>query len=469
VMQRDDIPRTVRALATAYRRHELSPVDVTRSLLEQAEASQETINAFIAITGDRALTQARDAEQRLMRGDASPLLGVPITLKDLYDQAGVSTTAGMSSLRDAVVSADAASVRRLFRAGAVSLGKTNMHECAFGITSTNPHYGPVHNPWNTARIPGGSSGGAGAAVVAGLGPVGMGSDTGGSIRIPAALCGLVGLKPTYGRADKSGVFPLSDTLDHVGPLSQTVADTAYVMDVIAGPGSRDPSSAWRPVERLVRALGRLMHGVRVGVIAEQQHGVHPDVSTAMDQAIRVIERLGAVVTVVSMPELDALRPAFSTIIYSEAATVHRRSITETPGAYSADVRGRLQEGLAIPAVQYVEAYALLRKTRARVGAWFTDVDLLVGPTVPIPAPTIGTSTISVDGVEAELRSQMTRFTAPYNFTGLPAISVPCGFSQDGMPLGMQLAARPWAEALLVSMAHAYEQATDWHLRYPPLA
>lgn len=465
-MDAADLPQTVQALTDAYSRRELSPVEVTEVLLRRARDSQPTINAFIAITAEQAMEQARAAERMLARGGRTPLLGIPVTLKDLFDQHGVPTTAGSSLRRDAFAEADAPVVRRMFEAGAISLGKTNLHECAYGITNDNPHFGAVHNPWDRTRIPGGSSGGAGAAVAAGIGPVAMGSDTGGSIRIPAALCGVVGLKPTYGRVPKAGVFPLSASLDHAGPLARTVADAASTLECIAGPSPDDPTSAARPVDRYTEALGRQIGGLRVGVIEQHMRDLAPEVGAAVEAAIGALSRLGAHVRRVSWPDYDDVRPAQSAIQYAEASAVHRASLEAHPEAYGDDVRQRLQEGLAVLAVDYIAAFEKQRRLKASIADLLREVDVLAGPTVPIPAQPIGQLTLVFNGAETTVRAQLTRFTWPYNITGLPAISVPCGFTSEGLPIGLQLGTRAFEEMTLLQAAHAYEQATEWHVRRP---
>lgn len=465
-MDAADIPQTVRALTDAYGRGELSPVEVTEALLRRARASQATLNAFIAITGERAMEQARAAERLIAGGSRTPLLGIPVTLKDLFDQRGVPTTAGSPLRRGAIADADAPVVRRMFESGAVSLGKTSLHEWAYGITSDNPHVGAVRNPWDLSHIPGGSSGGAGAAVAAGIGSIGMGSDTGGSIRIPAALCGVVGLKPTYGRVPKSGVFPLSASLDHAGPLARTVADAAVALECIAGESADDRTSSARPVDRYTEALDRTIAGLRVGVVEQHMRDLDPEVGAAVEAAISVLSRLGARVERLAWPDYDDIRPAQSSIQYAEASAVHRATLEAHPEAYGDDVRQRLQEGLAVLAVDYIAALETQRRLQASIAGLLRDVDILAGPTVPIPAQPIGRLTMVFNGAETTVRAQMTRFTWPYNITGLPAISVPCGFTSDGLPIGIQLGARAFDELTLLRAAHAYEQATEWHVRRP---
>jgi len=463
----DTLPTTINGLTAAYRTRQLSPVEVTRALLERAEQTQPSLNAFITITAERALEQARRAEHEILRGGTALLLGIPITLKDLFDQRGVATTAGSALRRDAIADADAPVVGRLFAAGAVSLGKTNLHEFAYGVTNNNPHFGPVRNPWNSAHIPGGSSGGAGAAVAAGLGPVGMGSDTGGSIRIPASLCGVVGLKPTYGRVPKIGVFPLSNSLDHAGPLTRTVADAAIVLAVIAGYHVTDPTTVRHPLGSYLQVLGQPLAGLRVGVIEQHLQESDSEVAVLAQAAIETLSQQRAVIRRVIWPDLELIPAAQRPIQYAEASNVHRATLQATPEAYGADIRQRLEEGLSVRAVDYLAAQALRARLRAAAEQHFQDVDVLVGPTLPISAPPIGDPGVRVSDALAQSRSRLTRFTWPYNTTGFPALSVPCGFTNAGLPVGLQIGGRPFDEATILRVGHAYEQATAWHLQTPP--
>jgi aspartyl-tRNA(Asn)/glutamyl-tRNA(Gln) amidotransferase subunit A len=458
----DDVLGSIAELREAYRRRRVSPVEVTRELLERAERLQPRINAFITITAERALAQARAAERRLRRGDGDgdgpPLLGVPITLKDLYDQRGVPTTAGSGLRREAAAAADAPVVGRLFRAGAVSLGKTNTHELAWGASGINPHFGAVRNPWDPERIAGGSSGGAGAAVAAGLGLVGMGTDTAGSVRIPAALCGVVGLKPTYGLVPVAGVVPLFPTLDHAGPLTRTVADAALVLSVIAGRDRADASSVRRPKEDYTATLGAGIEGMRVGMVAQQRENVEAEVLAAVDAAAGVLERLGARVVAVAWPEVPSTRG-----IVAEGAAVHRAAFEANPDGFGPDARRSLEAAMEIRAVDYLAALRSVGEVRARTEELFLAadgerVDVLVGPTMASPARRLD-ATSSATGA-------LVRLTGAYNVAGIPAISVPCGFTSGGLPVGLQIAGRRFDEAAVLRVACAYEQASDWHLRRP---
>jgi aspartyl-tRNA(Asn)/glutamyl-tRNA(Gln) amidotransferase subunit A len=457
----DDLPGSIAALQQAYRRRQLSPVEVTRALLERAQRLQPLLRAFITVTPEQALAQAHAAERRLRDGETSPLLGAPLTLKDVYDQRGVPTTAGSGLRRTAVATADAPLVRRLFRAGAISLGKTNLDELAYSGTGSNLHFGAVRNPWDLARRPGGSSAGAGAAVASGLGLVGMGSDTVGSIRVPAALCGVVGLKPTYGRVPTAGMVPLYASLDHAGPLSRTVADAAAVLQVVAGGSRADPRASSRARGDYVGALGAGIAEMRVGLVALPRTEVDGEVSAAVDAAVATLEQLGARVLPVTWPALPPVEG-----LSAEAAVTHRELLETNPDGLGPYVRRRLEQGMAVRAVTYLASQRTLRELRRQTGRLFRattgePVDVLLGPTLPRAATLLDGS----DGAGGG----WTRFTRPYNETGLPAITVPCGFTSRGLPIGLQVAGRPFAETDVLRVAHAYEQATDWHRRRPPLA
>lgn len=457
-MDLDELPGSVNELTLAYREHRLSPVEVTQALLDQAERSQPTLNAFITITAESALTQARAAERRLLLGEATPLLGVPITLKDVYDQRGVPTTAGSSIWRDSLAHSDALVVQRLFCAGAISLGKTNMHELAYGSTSINRHFGPVRNPWNLDCIAGGSSGGAGAAVAARIGWAGLGSDTAGSIRMPAALCGVVGFKPTYGRVPMTGVLPLMPSLDHVGPLTRCVSDAATVLEVIAGYAASDPNCAYQAVDDYVGVLGKTLSGVRIGLIERQLADASSDVARAVEAASERLISSGARLQTVLWPNLPDLKREMA----AEATANHLKILQAKPDCLGADVRERLRDGLDIRAVAYITSLKTLHRLRLEIESMFDTVDVVLGPTVPRGAP--GFAEVAAGG-----RISLAQFTRPYNLTGLPVITIPCGFTDSGLPIGLQIAGKHFDEAMVLRVAYAYEQQTDWHLRKPPEA
>ncbi len=445
------------------RERELSPVELAEACLARIEAKEPGLNAFITVIAEEALASARDAEKAIAKGDyRGPLHGIPLALKDLFAVEGVKMTAGSKILADHVASEDAEATVRLRAAGAVIVGKLNLHEFAFGATGVNPHYGSARNPWDLERITGGSSSGSGAAVASGECPAALGTDTGGSIRIPASLCGIVGLKPTYGRVSKRGVVPLSWSLDHVGPLTRTVEDAAIVLQAIAGHDPLDGSSADEPVPDYVGPLRDGISGLRIGV-PEQFFFENLDgaVQKAVRDAITTLSELGAVVVEVALPYVAEIPGAVTAIMLPEALAYHQKWMSERPEDYGDDVRYRLEMGATYLALHYVQAQRL---RELAVQSWreqvFSQVDLLVTPTTPLPAARI-------DDGSLQVTFNLIRFTNPINFLGLPAISVPCGFSHEGLPIGLQLIGRWWDEATVLRAAHTYEQATSWHNRRPP--
>jgi aspartyl-tRNA(Asn)/glutamyl-tRNA(Gln) amidotransferase subunit A len=455
---------TIRQVADRLRRRELSPVELTQAILDRIDRLDSELNAFITVMHEEALEQARQAEQALSAGnDLGPLHGVPISLKDLYQTAGVKTTGGSKILAVWVPTADSTVTRRLREAGAIIVGKNNLHEFAYGATNENPHYGSARNPWDRERITGGSSGGSGAAVAAGLGYASMGSDTGGSIRCPAALCGTVGIKPTYGRVSRTGVLPLSWSLDHCGPLTRTVEDAALILNVISGHDPTDPASADRPVPDFAAALDGKVDGLRVGVIREYfGENVQPEVAAAIRAAIADLKRLGAQVEEVSVPEDAYALGTWNAIGCSEATAIHEPWLTSRRDEYGPDVLERLLQGQHISATQYLKGQRARRVLIERATALFERVDVLASPAVPIVAPTIA------EGRGAAGRAQLLGFTRLFNILGLPTISVPCGFSSSGLPIGLQLAGRPFDEQTVFRAAYAYEQQAGWHTHRPSL-
>jgi aspartyl-tRNA(Asn)/glutamyl-tRNA(Gln) amidotransferase subunit A len=453
---------TIRQVGERLRRRELSPVELTTAILDRAERLNGPLNAFITITRERALEQARQAETALLAGDdLGPLHGVPISLKDLYQTAGVKTTGGSKILADWVPATDATVTRLLRRAGAVVIGKNNMHEFAFGGTNENPHYGPARNPWDRERVPGGSSGGSGAAVAAGIGYASMGSDTGGSIRLPAAVCGVVGIKPTYGLVSRAGVLPLSWSLDHCGPLTRTVEDAAIVMNAIVGHDPADPASANRPTPDFAAALDGQVQGIRVGVLQEYLgERMDPEVVAAVRTAARELGRLGMRVSDISVPEVAHGAGASVAILYSEAASIHERWLKTHRDQYGGDVRGRLTQGARMTATQYLKGQQARRVLIDRFARLFEEIDVLISPTAAIPAPTIPESRGDV------ARAQMLGYTRLFNVLGGPTLSVPCGFTAGGLPIGLQLAGRPFEDATILRVAHAYEREAGWYTHRP---
>ena len=438
-----------------------SSVDLVRACLDRITRHDRELGAFITLTANSALDEARRADDDLATGiDRGPLHGIPVALKDLYDTAGIRTTGGSRIFGDRVPKKDCVVVEKLRAAGAVFLGKLNLHEWALGVTNQNPHYGPACNPWDTTRIPGGSSGGSAIAIASGFCYLSPGSDTGGSIRIPASLCGVAGLKPTYGRVSLRGVIPLSWTLDHSGPLARTVADLALALNAMAGHDPLDPSSSDVPVDDYAVGIDGGATGVRVVVPTNYFFDdVDAEVEAAVREAARVLTSLGATVTELALPRVELLA-AQRAILLTDAAAYHREHLRVRAADIGADVLTRLRTGQTFTGVDYAQARRDRDELRREWSGLLREYDIILSPTTIIAAP-------ARDGQDAVAAAQrLTVNTLPFNLTGLPAISVPCGFTQVGLPIGLQLAAGPWRERLLLRVARTYEHATPWHQRLP---
>ncbi len=459
---------TIQQAAAGLRERRVSAAELTEAALDRARRLTE-LNAFITVLEDRARKQARQRDEELARGqDRGPLHGIPVALKDVFCTKGIRTTCGSRIFADYVPDRDAAVVERLEAAGAVLIGKTNMHELAFGITSSNPHFGAVRNPWDLQRIPGGSSGGSGAAVAAGMVFMAMGSDTGGSIRIPAAFCGTVGLKPTFGRVSRYGVMPLDFTLDHMGPLTRCVRDAAITLWAIAGHDPRDDTSSRRPVEPYVPPREVSLAGVRIGLPENFYfERVDPEAAAAVHRMARLAESLGAHIVPVRVPDIAAMNTVGRIIVQAEAAALMERYANRREH-FGADVRALLDQGRLLPATDYINAQRLRRLMRSQFQGVFGAADCLLTPTTPSAAPRIGQSTVEFDGGEEDVRLASTRLVRAVNVVGLPALSLPCGFDRQGLPLGLQIIGRPFEEAFLFRVAAALEDATDFHDRKPAL-
>jgi len=459
-MTMDDLI-SISELGGRLRRREVSPVEVTRECLARIERLNPALNAFITVMSESATAEARRAEAEILRGEwRGALHGVPVAVKDLIDIEGVRTTAASALYRDRVARQDAEVVRRLRDAGAVIVGKNNLHEFAYGGSSLVSHFGDVHNPWDVGRIAGGSSGGSAAAVSAGMVYAAIGTDTAGSIREPAALCGCVGLKPTYGRVSSGGVIPLSASLDHVGPLAATVEDAAVVLLAIAGYDAGDVGSAEVAVTDYVSALREDVKGMRVGVARGYFFDeVDAEVASAMDTALRGIQSLGAELREVRFGENDV--PIDRTVQAAESYAFHAENVAKRPELYQVETLRRIRNGEAITAGEFIRRRRELEEARRNIGAMFAEVDVIVTPTMPTAAPSIAELKADPDALRpAELK--LLRNTRPFNVWGLPAISVPCGFTAGGLPIGMQIAGPHWREDLVLQLAHAYERATGWH-------
>jgi len=452
---------TIAELGRLFRAPKLSPLEYAADSLRRIERLDKTLHSFVTVTGDRALADARAAETAFRRGDAGPLAGIPIAYKDLYATRGILTTAGSALLADWVPEDDCTCVTRLQQAGMVMLGKLITHEFAFGIQFPNHRFPAARNPWNLDHIPGGSSSGSGAALAAGLTVGALGSDTGGSIRGPAAFCAIAGLKPTYGRVSRAGVVTLSWTLDHTGPMARTVEDCAHLLQALAGHDPADPASSREPVGDYVSVIGDGVKGLRIGVPRAFFHdGVHAEVGSAFAAALDTLRRLGAEVRDVDIPHIRDT-PSFMVIMLTEAFSYHEADLRSRPELYGDVLREKLMIGGLFTSAEYVQAQRVRARLRAETAAVLRDVDLLASPTAIVPPPTFATTW---DPDLPFARSNM----PPFNMTGLPALALPCGFSSTGLPLSLQLAGRPFDEATVLRAGHAYEQATEWHRRRPPV-
>ncbi len=461
---------TISEAASLIESKQLSPVELVAAHLERIEQTDERLNSFITLLAEEATEAAAVSETEIQNGGyRGPLHGIPIGLKDLYYTKGVRTTVGSKIMRDFVPDYDAAVTERFRDAGAILLGKLQMHEFALGATSENPHDGPARNPWDTTRITGGSSGGSGSAVAAGQCMAALGSDTGGSVRIPASACGIVGLKPTFGRVSRVGVFPLANSLDTVGPMTRTVMDTAMVMNAIAGYDERDQSSANRADEDFTRLLNKDISGLRIGVPQDYFYDmIEEEVAAAVRRAAAVLEGLGAQVEECSIPALNDSISISGTILLTEAAEIHLDNLRRQPDDFGSDVRGRLEEGAMTPAVTYIAAQRARTEFNQAIAEAMKIYDVLLAPTTALGAPKLSENFVDVGGAHEAKLSIMPRLTRPHNICGIPTVSVPCGFTSEGLPIGMQLAARSFEDALALQVAHLYEQATEWHTRRPRL-
>ena len=464
-------PAGIANLRHLYHSGALSPLEVVRDTLQRIERLDPTLNSYLTVTAEQALRQAARAEADIRAGEArGPLHGIPYAAKDLLDTRGVPTTVGSKIMAGNIPGRDAAVIQRLRRAGAILVGKTGMHEWAYGITSDNPHFGPVRNPWNPERIPGGSSGGSAAAQAARLCAFSLGSDTGGSIRIPAALCGVAGLKPTFGRVSRHGAFPLAHTLDTLGPFGSCVEDTALAYAAMAGRDRRDAASIARPVEIPDLDGEPRLDGTVIGVPSRFyfEHPA-PDVDAAMTAALAVLRSLGADLREVDVPDIEAANSLHRLILLAEASSVHRNRLEGRREDFGRDVRALLDQGRFVLATDYLDAQRARRVFCREFNAMFREVDAMVAPAVPIPTARVGEFEIEVDGRRENVRLATTRNIRALNLTGLPVLSVPCGFHRDGLPIGLQVVGPAFGEKQILRIGHAYERATDWHLRVPAMA
>ncbi len=458
-------------LGDAIAARQLSAVEVVSATVARAERLQPVLNCFISLQAEAALESAAAADAALARGEApGPLHGVPLAHKDMFYRTGHVTTCGSRIRRDFVPDHDSTALARLDRAGAIYLGGLNMAEFATGPTGHNEHWGDCRNPWNQAHISGGSSSGSGASVGGRVVYGALGSDTGGSVRLPSACCGVVGLKPTNGLVSRHGLMPLSYTLDTVGPLVRTVRDAARITSVIAGHDPLDPTSSQRPVPDYEAALAEGATGLRVGVSTDYFYDVATDeVRALMERSLDVFRAAGAEVVEVSVPDIARINHLSNVVLSSEAAAIHEPWIAGRPDDYQEQVRNRYEPGLHVPAVKYIQALS----ARAGLLREFADtalagVDALHTPGIPFPIPTRDETNVGGGERMAQMVADLSWCTRAANYLGGPALIVPCGFTESGLPAAFQLMGRPFSEATLFRLGHAYQDATDWHTRAPSL-
>ncbi len=461
-------PATLSAAQQArlVRRRKLSAVELVTATLDRIERLNPVLNAFITVTASQALREARLADRALAKGqEPRPLHGVPVALKDNYETAGVRTTAGSRVFLENVPSEDAEVVARLRRAGAIIVGKTHLSEFARGPMA----FGDVRNPWGLDRTPGGSSAGSGAAIGARMIAVAMGHDTGGSTRIPAALCGGVGLKETFGRVSRRGIMPLEWSMDNPGPITRTVEDAALVLSAIAGRDIRDPGSSDRPAHDYRRGLRGGVRGLRLGLPREWFFDVvDSEVKRAVMEAVRLFEGLGADTREVSMPSVRHTEEIGDHIVFGGAISYHEGTMASSADKYGPSFLAQLRARRFMSAADYVTAQRLRRLMRAEFLEALKDIDLIITPTTPQPAPQLGQAAFSIEGRPVSSFYSLAAFTRPFSLTGLPAMTLPCGFSRAGLPVGLQLAGRPFDEATVLRAGHAYQRHTAWHTRRPRL-
>jgi aspartyl-tRNA(Asn)/glutamyl-tRNA(Gln) amidotransferase subunit A len=461
---------SLNAVAKAIADKTVSSHEVTRSCLHRIAQWQPRLNAFMALEAEQALKAADEADAALAKGNAKGVLhGVPLAHKDMYYEAGKVVTCGSKIRRDFVATTTSTALQRIKDAGTIRLGSLQMAEFAYGPTGHNAHFGAVHNPWNVDHITGGSSSGSGSAVAARLTFAALGSDTGGSVRMPAHFCGVTGLKTTVGRVSRAGAMPLSHSLDTVGPLARSAEDCALLMGLMAGADPEDPTAVNLPVPDYMAATKGSLKGIRIGVpTAFYVDDLDPEVARVLDETVATLKREGAEIIKVELPDQRQLSSASQLVLAVEAAAFHKRWMIERLEDYGPQVRMRLENGLAVPGVTYLEAMRWRGPALSAHNAAVAGVDAVIAPVSPIPAPTIAESDVGGGpGAEAVIQ-RLTRFTRPVNYLGVPSLSIPSGFSSNGLPVGMQLIGRSFDEATLLRIGAAFQRATDFHDRVPKL-
>ena len=470
-MSEDLALMSLTAVAKAIAEKRVSSREVTRACLHRIAEWQPRLNAFMAIEAEAAMKAADEADAALAKGqNRGPLHGVPLAHKDMYYEAGKVVTCGSAIRRDFVATTTSTALQRLRDAGSIRLGSLHMAEFAYGPTGHNSHYGAVKNPFNVAHVTGGSSSGSGSAVAARLTFAALGSDTGGSIRMPAHFCGVTGLKTTYGRISRFGAMPLSQTLDTVGPLARTAEDCALLLSLMAGADPEDPTASTAPAADYMAATTASIKGLKIGVpTAFYVDDLDAEVARALDEMILVLKREGADIVKIELPDQRQLTAACQLVLAVEAAAFHKRWLIERPQDYGSQVLMRLQNGLAIPGVSYLEALRWRGPALAAHVAATSGVDVVITPVAPVPAPTIAESDVgNASGAEAVIQ-RLTRFTRPINYLGLPALAVPSGFTKSGLPIGMQLIGRSFDEATVLTVGAAFQRASDFHTKVPKAA
>lgn len=456
-------------VAALIRSKTVSPIEVSDAALERIEKLNPKLNAIWTVTAELARQQARAAEVEILKGDyRGPLHGVPVALKDLVYTRGIRTTAGSKILANFIPEYDATVVEKLNIAGAVLVGKTALHEFAYGVTNENPHFGPARNPWNPERVPGGSSGGNGVAIASGMCYGAIGSDTGGSIRIPSSFCGIAGLKPTRGRVSMFGVYPLGPTLDHVGPMARYVVDVGLLYQNIAGFDPKDDFSEDHALGEI--GLRKSLKGMRVGVPKNYFFdSLEPEVEVLVRKAVSVLKEIGAEIVPVTIPSMEDVTKANIVLLSAEAYAGHQEHLEKRPDDIGADVRARIEKGRKVSGADYVRAHLIRMRVRRELQELFLRVNVILAPTTPMTAfPIAGAGSASQEKV-AQQRVATTKLLRGFNATGHPALSVCCGFDSQGLPVGLQIIGGLWDEATVLHAGYAYEQATNWHAHRPPIS
>ncbi len=461
---------SVAELGAAIKAKKLSPVEAVKAHYERIKRLNDKVNAYVLLTEEAALAEAKTAEAEIAKsGYRGPLHGIPIGQKDLIQTKGVSATACSKVLADNVPTEDATVAARWRAAGAIMLGKLNTHEFAYGPTNDSSSFGPARNPWDTSCFSGGSSGGSGAAVALGMAAGATGTDTGGSIRIPSACCGITGLKPTYGRGPRTGIFPLCWTMDHPGPMARSAEDCALLAQPMYGRDPRDAATADRPVPDYLQSAKAGIKGLRVGVPSNYFFtAATEEVERAVREAIKVLEDLGVQVEEVDIPDIEHAATAALLIYLAEGTAYHDDWLNEKSALFTDQVRTFLEVGNYVLAKDYLNAQRYRTHLGNQVARLFERVDVLATPTLPIPAQTIGQPTMTVRGKEVSVFGSLIHNTEPFNLTGLPTLAAPCGFSAKGMPISLQITGRPFEEGRVLAVGHAFQGATDWHKKRPTL-